>query len=141
MADCLPVFFIHKTKFFYGIVHVGWRGLVNGILQNSVNLILKNNIFLDDIQVFVGPSIQKCCFEVGPEIIHLFNNNYIKKIKYGKYLVDLQSSLKFQLESYGMKQKQINIHSDCTSCTVNKYFSYRRDGPRSGRMYGLIGKI
>ena len=36
VADCMPVFFIHKTKFFYGIVHVGWRGLVGGILRSTL---------------------------------------------------------------------------------------------------------
>ena len=141
VADCMPVFFIHKTKFFYGIVHVGWRGLVGGILKNSIILMKVNKINLEDVQVFVGPSIHKCCFEVGQDIVGLFNKNFIKNRKNGKYSVDLHGSLKFELESYGMNSNQIDISSECTFCNVNKYFSYRRDGAKTGRMYGLIGKI
>lgn len=141
VADCMPVFFIHKTKLFYGIVHVGWRGLVGGILKNSIILMKLNKINLEDIQVFVGPSIHKCCFEVGQDIVGLFNKNFIKNRKDGKYSVDLHGSLKFVLESYGMNSNQIDISSECTFCNVNKYFSYRRDGRKTGRMYGLVGKI
>ena len=141
VADCMPVFFVHKTKFFYGVVHVGWRGLVGGILKNSIILMKANKINLDDVQVFVGPSIQKCCFEVGQDIVGLFNKNFIKNRKSSKYSVDLHGSLKFDLESYGIKSNQIDIFSECTFCNVNKYFSYRRDGEKAGRMYGLVGKI
>ena len=141
VADCMPVFFVHKTKFFYGVVHVGWRGLVGGILKNSIILMKANKINLEDIQVFVGPSIQKCCFEVGQDIVGLFNKDFIKNRKNSKYSVDLHGSLKFALESYGMKSNQIDIFSECTFCNVNKYFSYRRDGEKTGRMYGLVGKI
>ena len=141
VADCMPVFFIHKTKFFYGVVHVGWRGLVGGILKNSIILMKANKINLEDVQVFVGPSIQKCCFEVGQDTVGKFNKNFTKDRKNGKNSVDLQGSLKFELESYGMKSNQIDISSECTFCDINKYFSYRRDGVKTGRMYGLIGKI
>jgi hypothetical protein len=141
VADCMPVFFIHKTKSFYGIVHVGWRGLVGGILKNAIILMKVNKINLEDIQVFVGPSIQKCCFEVGQDIVGLFNKNFIKNRKNRKYSVDLHGSLKFSLESYGIKSNQIDIFSECTFCNVDKYFSYRRDGEKTGRMYGLVGKI
>ena len=71
----------------------------------------------------------------------LFNKNFIKNRKNDKYSVDLHGSLKFELESYGMNSNQIDISSECTFCNVNKYFSYRRDGVKTGRMYGLVGKI
>ena len=56
-----------------------------------------NKINLEDVQVFVGPSIHKCCFEIGQDIVGLFNKNFIKNRKNGKYSVDLHGSLKFEL--------------------------------------------
>ena len=44
-------------------------------------LLKRNKIHLEDVQVFVGPSIQKCCFEVGQDILSKFNKNFIKKEK------------------------------------------------------------
>jgi copper oxidase (laccase) domain-containing protein len=48
-ADCAPVVFIGEEKF--GIVHAGWRGLVNGILENMLD------VFSDDClhKIWVGP--------------------------------------------------------------------------------------
>ena len=72
VADCMPIFFAHLTEKVYGIVHVGWRGLVNGILDNSADLLVREDYKLSDFEIFIGPPIQNCCFEVGDDIINKF---------------------------------------------------------------------
>ena len=43
VADCMPIFVAHLSKNVFGLVHAGWRGLVNGILERSARLIIEND--------------------------------------------------------------------------------------------------
>jgi len=139
VADCLPIFFAHKTELFFGIVHSGWRGLVNGIISESIKLIKSSKIALNEIDVFIGPSIQACCFEVGGDIIDRFNTKFIKQNMNSRYFVNLQGIAKNKLEGEGIPKKHIRVSEDCTYCQFERYFSFRREGDKSGRMFGLIG--
>ncbi len=49
-ADCAPIAFWEEDKF--GIVHAGWRGLCDGIIEKM----LEN---FDDPNIFVGPLLPK----------------------------------------------------------------------------------
>jgi len=139
VADCLPIFFAHRTELFFGIIHAGWRGLINGIILESIKLIKSRKIALKNIDVFIGPSIQACCFEVGSDIIDRFNPKFIKQNTNSKYSVNLQDIAKNKLENEGIVKKHIKVSEDCTFCQYERYFSFRREGDKSGRMFGLIG--
>lgn len=139
VADCLPIFFAHRTELFFGIVHAGWRGLINGIILESIKLIKSRKIALKNIDVFIGPSIQACCFEVGGDIIDRFNPKFIEQNTNSKYYVNLQDIAKNKLENEGIVKKHIKVSKDCTFCQSERYFSFRREGDKSGRMFGLIG--
>ena len=132
-------FFAHRTELFFGIIHAGWRGLVNGIISESIKLIKNEKISLKSIDVFIGPSIQACCFEIGNEIVNKFNPKFIRQNINGKYNVNLQGIAKNKLEDEGILKKHIKISEDCTFCQFERYFSFRREGEKSGRMFGLIG--
>ena len=56
-----------------------------------------------------------------------------------KYFVNLQGIAKNKLESEGILKKHIKVSEDCTYCQFERYFSFRREGDKSGRMFGLIG--
>jgi len=141
VADCMPIFFAHLSEKVYGIIHVGWRGLVNGILDNSAELLVKEDYKLSDFEIFIGPSIQNCCFEVGDDIINNFNIEFVSATKNArKHKVDLQHHAANDLINIGFKNKNISMSTDCTYCDTDKYHSYRRDGEKSGRMIGLIGR-
>ena len=43
-----------------------------------------------------------------------------------------------ELRSIGFDAKRIKINSDCSFCKKNDYYSYRRDGEKTGRMIGVI---
>ena len=124
---------------FFAIIHAGWRGLVNGIVSQTVRLIELNNISKKNIEVIVGPSIQSCCFEVSEDIIDKFEKDFIRKKNNAKYSVNLQKILENKLKNYGFLSKNISILNECTFCKKNQYFSYRREGNKTGRMFGLIG--
>ena len=141
VADCMPIYFAHCSKNVYGLVHAGWRGLVYGILESTSQLILENGYKLHDFEIFIGPSIQKCCFEISDDIVGNFKIEYVTpNKKNGKYKVDLQYQARREMIQIGFKKNQIKVSTDCTYCFQEKYHSFRRDGKNSGRMIGLIGR-
>ena len=141
VADCMPIYFAHYSKNVYGLVHAGWRGLVYGILKSTSLLILENGYQLHDFEIFIGPSIQKCCFEIRDDIVGNFKIECVNPTQeIGKYKVDLQHQARREMIQIGFKKKQIKVSTDCTYCSQEKYHSFRRDGKNSGRMIGLIGR-
>lgn len=140
VADCMPIYFAHCSKNVYGLVHAGWRGLVYGILESTSQLIFENGYKLHDFEIFIGPSIQKCCFEIRDDIVKNFKAEFVTSIQEnGKYNVDLQYQARREMIQMGFKKKQIKVSTECTYCSQEKYHSFRRDGKDSGRMIGLIG--
>ena len=139
VADCLPIYFAHRSKLLFGLIHAGWRGLVNDIILASGLLLKKCNYNLSDFEVVIGPSIQNCCFEVGEDIIHNFHKRHFRTLNYNKFKVDLQKLAFDKFVDIGFKTKNIYRLDDCTQCNSEKYFSFRRDGKTAGRMFGLIG--
>ena len=138
VADCMPIFFAHQSSTFYGVVHAGWKGLTKGILKCSSTICKKHELKLDEIDIYIGPSIQKCCFEVSKDIINKFPSWSIRSKRSGKFMVNLQKIAFEELRSIGFDRKRIEINSDCSFCKKNNYYSYRRDGEKTGRMIGVI---
>lgn len=134
-ADCLPVSF--SSKKICGILHVGWRGLAGGIIENALNLISKSKEDVSDICFNIGPGISSCHFEVKKEVLNSFNNisvsNFID-IRDNKYFLDIKKIAYFILKQNGVEK--IKINNECTFCD-EKYFSYRRD-KKSKRMISII---
>ena len=140
VADCMPIYFAHCSKNVYGLVHAGWRGLVYGILESTSQLIFENGYKQHDFEVFIGPSIQKCCFEIRDDIVGNFKIGCVTPTQEnGKYNVDLQYQACREMIQMGFKKNQIKVSTECTYCSQEKYHSFRRDGKDSGRMIGLIG--
>ena len=142
VADCMPIFFAHRSENVFGLVHAGWRGLVYGVLENTSQLIFENGYKLYDFEVFIGPSIQKCCFEIKDDIVGNFQKECVFPArKNGSYKVDLQNQAFREMRHMGFRENQIKISNECTFCSQEKYHSFRRDGKNSGRMIGLIGSV
>ncbi|MBT3848672.1 MAG: peptidoglycan editing factor PgeF, partial [Candidatus Marinimicrobia bacterium] len=139
VADCIPVYFVHQLDSVFGLVHAGWRGLVNGILLQSAKQIEENGKSLSNFDILIGPSIQKCCFEVSDDVINKFDPNFIEEKGAGKYRIDLQKLALHQLVQNGFKSEKITTLTECTYCEAEKYHSYRRNGKKAGRMIGLLG--
>ena len=140
VADCMPIYFAHLSENVFGLVHAGWRGLVDGILEESAVLLLKNEYKLSDFEIVIGPSIQKCCFEVRDDIIEKFKSEFVILTNQdGVYKIDLQKYAFSNMADMGFEESNIELSNDCTFCLQEKYHSFRRDGKASGRMIGLIG--
>ena len=139
VADCLPIFFVNNMSKTIGLVHAGWRGISSGIIGKFVKSIEVCNENITDFHVLIGPSIQRCCFEIRDDVLDSFDANFYNPIKKNKYRVDLQAWTVYQLIKLGFSEQKINKINKCTFCLDDLYYSYRRDGSNSGRMYALAG--
>ncbi len=139
VADCMPIYFVHKSCPVFGLVHVGWKGLSKKIISVVGSKLIDNNWELSEFEILIGPSIQQCCFEVDENIIDKFEIDFLIKNINGKFSVNLQLLAKKELIQIGFNGKNIMIDNQCSCCDKQKFFSYRRDNNNTGRMIALLG--
>lgn len=134
-ADCTPLIFVAPNSNFC-VVHAGWRGVANYISQKSLKCLSQiSNCRSSDINIYIGPNIHVCCFEVGEDVKRVFENKFTDCIveKGDKAFVDMNAALKEQLVSVGANAKRICDVDICTKCNCDEFFSYRASGGKCGR--------
>lgn len=139
-ADCLPVLFTTQKGDEVAAAHAGWRGLCEGILENTV---AKFSCPKNEIIAWLGPAISQQYFQVGEEILDAFlvhdphsTQAFIAdRTESGKYFADLYQLARFRLNALGINK--IFGGEFCTYSGKDKFFSYRRD-KQTGRMASLI---
>ncbi len=143
-ADCFLLYFYDPLKNVIGIAHVGWRGLLAGIVDNTIDALVQNyNVNSHDLLVSVSPGIRECHFEISPTDKEKFrrHSKFILKRK-GKVFVDLPGIIKVKLLDKGISPNNIEDSGICTHSNENEYFSYRRDKPRDVQVQiGYIGLV
>lgn len=144
-ADCLPVFFYDQKLGVIGLAHAGWRGVVANIVGKMIDAMIREyGSDPLDVLAYIGPSINKCCFEIGDDIVDQFRTfdvgegELIIKDDGGKF-VDLHKIVINQLTSVGVGEKNIGKSDECTCCLQQKYSSYRREGKGCVIQAGVIG--
>ena len=88
VADCVPVYLYEPNSQLIGLVHSGWRGTASGIIPNVIHLMLQMGSNKERINVFLGPAIGFCCYEVDGEVADNFNKNSKRKMDNGKWKVN-----------------------------------------------------
>lgn len=126
-ADCLPVAFSSESA--VAIVHAGWRGIVDGILETTIDLMRARGAADDTLHAVIGPGAGPCCYEVAGEARerlkpHLEGDNADLKAAAGKRIADRRID---SLRDLGL----------CTICDA-RFFSHRRDGGVTGRQAGIV---
>ena len=139
VADCVPIFLVEKQTGIIGLIHAGWRGIAKGIVNSGIDQIVKLGGIPNSLFVLMGPSIRKCCFEVGQDVATQFPQKFVIKNSNGNIAVDLHKTLESQFISRGVNSENIFDTKKCTCCS-HEMFSYRRQGKKSGRMIAIIGK-
>ena len=80
-ADCLPVLFADKKNHVIGVAHAGWKGALNGILENTVHSMIELGADIKSIKAVIGPCISPSIYEVGQDFLtHLQKEIYLFKI-------------------------------------------------------------
>lgn len=152
-ADCTPLFFWYHDSTDYsmgGVVHIGWRGLLKGIEKKLLELLAENfvNIDIRRLNVFLGPSIEKNCYEVGPEVYEMFSpktyrNDIFSPLdtqrdRKNKYLLDVKKGIRLSLEESGIPEQRIRESALCTFCEKDRFPSYRRCPVPGQRIYNFL---
>ncbi|NVK31549.1 MAG: peptidoglycan editing factor PgeF [Gammaproteobacteria bacterium] len=132
-ADCLPVVFFSEHRAVVGVAHAGWRGLLDGVLENTVNALGG-----DELYAWLGPCIGPQDFEIGAEVREQFVTHdpaterfFTQGIAIDKYLGDLHGIAAHRLANIGVDVCGRDVRS--TLCDP-ALFSHRKDAGQSGRM-------
>ena len=148
-ADCVPVLVADTRLRVVAAFHAGWRGTAAAIVQRGIaHLAHTYDSAPQDIIAAIGPSIQRCCYTVGPEVLDTFRRNfaYAPAIFHANSpgtSLDLAEANRRQLVAAGVAPAAITVLDECTACARvddrRKYFSHRAERGVTGRSMGLIG--
>lgn len=141
-ADCIPLLLYDAEHRSACAIHAGWRGTVKYIALKAVEeMQAAFGSKPEMIKAVIGPGIQVGSFEVGQEVYDQFAaaNFDMDKIAtpMGKWHIDLPLCNKLQLNMAGISDNNI-IMSDIDTFTSHDFFSARRQGVNSGRIYTAI---
>jgi len=137
-ADCLPVLFCDRAGTVVAAAHAGWRGLVGGVLESTIN---EMAVPAGELLAWLGPAIGHSAFEVGDEVRAAFVADdpgaVVTFVPHtpGKWLADIYELARRRLRRAGIEA--IYGGDLCTVSEPERFFSYRRDGV-TGRMATLI---
>jgi len=137
-ADCLPVLFCAADGSEIGAAHAGWRGLVGGVLEATLAQLHSPQ---ERLLVWLGPCIGAASYEVGDEVRTAFVDRdaaaagCFVPTRPGHWHCDLAALARQRLTAAGINR----IHGcGLDTLTDPRFYSYRREGARSGRLASLI---
>ena len=137
-ADCLPVLFCTEDGSEIAAAHAGWRGLSAGVLENTLAAMQAPR---EKILAWLGPAIGPQSYEVGEEVrdAYLAHDpraaDAFVPTRPGHWTCDLYTLGTRRLRASGVTR----IFGGSFDTFVDpRFYSYRRDGARSGRFATLI---
>lgn len=139
-ADCIPVVLFDTRLHVAGVIHAGRKGTALKIVSTTIQAMQKiYGCDPQDLLMKMGPGIGVCCYEVDKDCTEPFKKLYphltelIKPSPSGKFMLDLFSANREDARMAGIDANHISETGFCTSCQVERFFSYRREGT-TGRM-------
>ena len=144
-ADCIPVLIADTRKKAVAAVHAGRKGMAGGVLPATVER-MREEYGCDpkDMRAVLGPAISGERYEVGEECLPPFRERHKNWREFAtplgreKWLLDLPLAARLQLASAGVPESRIGAPGPCTFTESSTFFSYRRDGPPTGRLLSAI---
>ncbi len=143
-ADCLPIIIYDPVNHAAGVAHGGWKGTALGVVMRTLEAMERSfGTRAKDVSAALGPHIGPCCYHVKENVIDEFEkafgdtSSYIKKTD-GGFTLDLGGATACQLTGVGVAAENITALCPCTACNNNDFFSYRKDGGRTGRQLSFI---
>lgn len=154
-ADCIPLLLFDKDHHAVAAVHAGWRGTVAYIARKTVEAMRESfHTEPSRLTAVIGPGISLRRFEVGDEVYDAFSAAGFAMDKVAKkypvegetsegrsanapfrWHIDLWECNRMQLMDSGLAAGNISVTGICTYDNVNDYFSARRLGVVSGRIF------
>lgn len=143
-ADCIPVFFFDPVTRAVAIAHSGWKGTMDRIVLNTLqSMVQRLGSKLGDIEVFLGPGIGPCCFQIAPDLSEKVSKAFVEfdgiMYRNGEIYWDLRLTNWHILIQAGINPVKIIDCGLCTSCRTDLFYSHRREKGNTGRMMAAIG--
>ena len=142
-ADCIPVLLYDSVHHAACAVHAGWRGTVSRIVEKAVQAMTATyGTYPADLVAQIGPGIGLDNFEVGDEVYDAFaqagfDMSAISERR-EKWHINLPQCNKLQLIAMGVNPECISMSDICTYKSHDTFFSARRLGINSGRIFTAI---
>lgn len=145
-ADCIPVILYDAVHHCAAAIHAGWRGTVQRIVQEAaLHIHSRYHTDYGQLLAVIGPGISLKNFEVGQEVYNHFEEEHFPMNKiadttsWPKPHIDLKMCNRLQLTDLGVPDQNIFDCGICTFDETDRFFSARRLGINSGRIYtGII---
>lgn len=137
VADCAAILFGDDEHGVIGAAHAGWRGAVADIVPKTLSRMTDLGAQIHKIKVYISPCISTEKFEVGAEVAEQFPSQFVDSLSFSKPHVDLKGFLNYQLKLEGIPESNIETDEGCTFSDT-RFYSYRRQKEKSGRMMGII---
>ncbi len=139
-ADCIPILLYDAEHQAVAAVHAGWRGTVMRIAEKSIRqMTLDYGTRPEQLEAVIGPGISLEAFEVGDEVYEAFSEAGFPMSQIAqrqeKWHIDLWAANYLQLERCGLTLNHIQVSGICTYQQYQQYFSARRLGTQSGRIF------
>ncbi|SMQ71822.1 conserved hypothetical protein [Devosia lucknowensis] len=145
-ADCTPILFFDPQAGVIGAAHAGWRGAVDGIIEETVSAMVTLGAHRDAIIAAFGPTIHAANYEVGDSFrrdfltLHPDGAGHFHTPPEGAPHFDLPGFVAKQLRAAGVATvEQVGA---CTYAHPDRYFSHRyatHRQTRTGRQISVIG--
>ena len=148
-ADCVPLFLYDTTKQVAAVAHCGWRGILDGIVPNTVSVMAEHfGAAPEHIIAGFGPAICGKCYVVSEDLHEAFSMRFspdeigelFRPQANEKYLLDLRMAISLELRRLGVRPEEIRDTGIC-SCESEAYASYRRNGPTKPARQTLSGIV
>lgn len=137
-ADCTSVYVYDFKLRVIAAIHSGWRGTKAKIVDKTLNILFKEfNCKPENLFAYIGPSISQANYEVGKDVAEQFDGKYLKYHN-NKFYLDVAGANYDMLLNNGIKPAHIQKSVLCTYEFNDLLHSYRRDGIKSGRTFGII---
>ncbi len=141
-ADCVPVVGVAPSGAFF-VVHAGWRGVMGCIVEAAIiRLCSLSGFSPSSLNLYMGPYIHACHFEVGTELHENFEREFGKGCVPDGLHVDLGAALRESMRRAGVIDERIADVGVCTVCDAGKrFYSYRLSGGVCGRHGAFAVKL
>ncbi len=135
VADCIPVYLVAPGARGVALLHAGWRGASEGILDQGVERLIEYcGARPADILMHCGIGICGNCYEVGSEVLQAFG---LRGDGRGPWRLDLRERLASRGLSLGLGE--VSMSEWCTAHDRPGFYSHRASRGRDGRMVAYLG--
>jgi YfiH family protein len=143
VADCVPILVGDRARGAAVAIHAGWKGLVAGVVEQGLAVLQQAGSSPRDLVCAIGPHITLPAFEVSDDVARALracsSDKDVVETSYGpKPHVDLARITRAKLTTAGVRDDSVEFVPGCTFREAERFFSFRRDGARSGRHLAAI---